>query len=141
MVGAHCAIRMRPTAVEPVNESLRTTGLAHSTWPTAIDCSLSQVTTLTTPGGKPARCASSANASAVSGVCSAGLMTIVQPAAIAGATLRVIIAIGKFHGVIAAHTPIGCCSTNRRLVASGDASVSPATRLASSANHSMNDAP
>ena len=47
-------------------------------------------------------------ASAQSGVSSAGLMTIVQPAASAGATLRVIMAIGKFHGAIAATTPIGC---------------------------------
>ena len=30
-----------------------------------------------------------------------------QPAASAGAILRVIIAAGKFQGVIAAHTPIG----------------------------------
>lgn len=33
---------------------------------------------------------------------------MVHPAANAGATLRVIIALGKFHGVIAATTPIGC---------------------------------
>ncbi len=44
-----------------------------------------------------------------------GLMTIVQPAASAGATLRVIIADGKFQGVIAAQTPIGCLSTTMRL--------------------------
>jgi hypothetical protein len=42
-------------------------------------------------------------------------MTIVQPAAKAGPTLRVIIAAGKFHGVIAAVTPIGCFSTTMRL--------------------------
>ena len=59
----------------------------------------------------PARCASSATASADNGVASAGLITTVQPAARAGATLRVIIAIGKFHGVIAAQTPIGCLMT------------------------------
>ena len=141
MVGALCAIRMRPTAVEPVNDSLRTTGLAQSTRPTSIERSPSQHSTLITPGGKPARCASSASARAVSGVCSAGLMTMAQPAAIAGATFRVIIAIGKFHGVIAAHTPIGWRITNSRFVGSGDASVSPATRFASSANHSTNDAP
>ena len=52
--------------------------------------------------------------------------------------MRVIIAIGKFHGVIAAHTPIGCFNTYIRLVASVVASVSPATRLASSANPPMN---
>jgi hypothetical protein len=55
---------------------------------------------LSTPGGRPARCASSANANAESGVSFAGLITEVQPTASAGATLRVIIAIGKFHGVI-----------------------------------------
>ena len=47
-------------------------------------------------------------ASAQSGVSAAGLTTMVQPAASAGATLRVIMAIGKFHGAIAATTPIGC---------------------------------
>jgi hypothetical protein len=36
---------------------------------------------------------------------------MVQPAAIAGAALRGIIAIGKFQGVIAAQTPIGCRMT------------------------------
>ena len=39
---------------------------------------------------------------------SAGLITTVQPAANAGATLRVIMALGKFQGVIAATTPTGC---------------------------------
>ena len=46
-------------------------------------------------------------ASAESGVEGAGLTTIVQPAASAGATLRAIIPIGKFQGVIAAQTPTG----------------------------------
>ena len=69
---------------------------------------------LNTPGGKPARSANTASANAVSGVCSAGLTTTGQPAANAGATLRVIIAAGKFHGVMAAQTPIGCFSTIRR---------------------------
>ena len=61
-----------------------------------------------TPGGSPARCASSPSASAVSGVAAPACTTAVQPAAIAGATLRAIIAAGKFHGAIAATTPIGC---------------------------------
>ena len=72
------------------------------------------MTTLNTPAGTPARSASSASASAVSGVCEAGLTTIVQPAASAGAALRVIIAAGKFHGVIAAQTPTGSLSTTMR---------------------------
>ena len=40
--------------------------------------------------------------------CSLGFNTTVQPAASAGATLRAIIAIGKFQGVIAPTTPTGC---------------------------------
>ena len=72
------------------------------------------MSTLSTPGGKPARCASSASTSAEKGVASAGLMTTVQPAASAGATLRVIIDDGKFHGVIAAQTPTGSLMTTSR---------------------------
>ena len=68
--------------------------------------------TFTTPGGIPARSASSASASAENGVWEAGRMTTGQPAARAGAHLRVIIAAGKFHGVIEATTPIGCFSTD-----------------------------
>ena len=64
-----------------------------------------------TPGGRPASSASFATASAVSGVCSAGFNTIVQPAASAGAALRVTIAAGKFHGVIPAVTPTGSLMT------------------------------
>ena len=67
--------------------------------------------TLNTPAGMPARKASSAIAKADNGVCEAGRTMMVQPAANAGATLRVIMAFGKFHGVIAAQTPIGCLFT------------------------------
>jgi hypothetical protein len=38
-----------------------------------------------------------------------------QPAASAGAALRVIMALGKFHGVIEAATPTGCLMTVMRL--------------------------
>ena len=58
-----------------------------------------------TPGGRPASAASSANASAVSGVNSAGLRTTVQPAASAGATFHASISSGKFHGMICPTTP------------------------------------
>ena len=124
-VCAHWRMRMRPTSVEPVNDRWRTRSLSHSTWPTSIERALSAVTMFNTPAGMPARCASSATASADNGVCSAGLMTTGQPAASAGATLRVIIAIGKFHGVIAAHTPIGCLITRKRLLLSVLGIVSP----------------
>jgi hypothetical protein len=53
------------------------------------------------------------------------LRTIVQPAASAGAALRVGIAEGKFHGVIPAETPTGCLRTTMRRSGSGDGIVSP----------------
>ncbi len=94
-MGADWAIRMRPTSVEPVNDSLRTMGLAVSTAPMVL---ASPVTTWSTPAGMPARCASSARAKADSGVRSEGLMTMAHPAASGGARLAVIIAAGKFMG-------------------------------------------
>src|SRR5690242_13883309 len=111
IVGATWRIRMRPTSVDPVNESLRTVGFAHISPP--ID-GASPVITFSTPGGKPARSASAASPNAENGVASAGLMTTVQPAASAGDTLRVIIDDGKFHGVIAAQTPTGSLTTTSR---------------------------
>ena len=53
-------------------------------------------------------------ASIESGVCLAGLTTIVQPAAIAGPTLRVPMASGKFQGVMKTHGPTGCCMVRTR---------------------------
>ena len=122
IVPAHFAISSRPTSVEPVNVSLRTVGFVASSSPTTDD---DPGTTAKTPGGTPARCASSASASAEKGVALAGFSTIVQPAASAGPALRVIIAIGKFHGVIAAQTPIGCLRTSIRRLAVFAGIVSP----------------
>ena len=65
------------------------------------------MTTLKTPGGNPASSTSAANSSVEAGACSAGLTTIVQPAASAGATFQLISSTGEFHGVIAATTPSG----------------------------------
>ena len=42
-------------------------------------------------------------------------MTMAHPAASAGPSFRVIIAEGKFHGVMAAQTPTGCFMVIRRL--------------------------
>jgi len=111
-VVAHCAMSSLPTAVEPVKLSLRTSRLLVNSAPMGLE---SPVTTDTTPGGTPARSASTHMASAENGVSSEGLITMVQPAASAGATLRAIIAAGKFQGVIAAVTPIGCFNTTMRL--------------------------
>ena len=64
-----------------------------------------------------------------------------QPAASAGAHFRVIMAFGKFQGVIAAHTPTGCLNTMIRRELVGAGIMSPYTRFASSANHSTKAAP
>ena len=90
---------MRPTSVEPVKVSLRSRGSLMIGLETSLDDDA--VRTLRTPSGSPASWKILASASIDSGVCCAGLMTIVQPAAIAGPILRVPIAAGKFHGVIA----------------------------------------
>ena len=62
---------------------------------------------LRTPPGSPACSRISVSASIERGVCWAGLTTIVQPAAIAGASLRAPIAIGKFQGVTNTQGPTG----------------------------------
>ena len=83
------------------------------------------VTTFSTPAGTPASTARRAMASAQSGVSAAGLTTTVQPEARAGPTLRVIMAIGKFHGAMAAQTPIGCLIDISRLPGIGVGMVWP----------------
>ena len=114
---AACSSSFCPTGVEPVKDSLRSRGSRMIGSDTAPDVEV--VMTLTTPFGSPASSSSFAKYSVVSGVSSAGLMTTVQPAASAGAILRVAIASGKFHGVIRKHGPTGCCDTIMRPVPSG----------------------
>mmetsp|Transcript_19747 Transcript_19747/g.34689 ORF Transcript_19747/g.34689 Transcript_19747/m.34689 type:complete len:341 (+) Transcript_19747:363-1385(+) len=106
-VGAACAMSSLPTSVEPVKLIFRTRGSPHRAQPAAAAPARSVVTTLNSPFGNPARPASSPSASAVSGVSSEGLTMVAHPAASAGATFLVIIAAGKFHGVIIAATPTG----------------------------------
>ncbi|VWB90748.1 hypothetical protein BLA6993_04328 [Burkholderia lata] len=132
-VSADCFASSLPTRVEPVNDSLRTTDELVSVSPIAT---ASPDTTLNTPAGTPARSASTASANADSGVSSDGFSTIVQPAASAGPALRVIIASGKFHGVIAATTPTGSRVTTICAFGFGLGITSPYMRFASSANHS-----
>src|SRR5258706_14794511 len=122
-VVAHWAIRILPISVEPVKVNLRPRGLLVSSLPTLA--AIFDGTTLNTPGGMPARCASSASARAESGVSDGGLITKVQPDARAGAHLRVIIALGKFQGGMAATTPIGSFNTSTRLPWAGVGITAP----------------
>src|SRR6478735_12238651 len=98
-VWAACSSSTLPTSVEPVNVIFLTSGLPVISAPMAR---ADPVRIDTTPAGKPARSHSTPQARPESGVCEAGLITIGQPAARAGAILRAIIEDGKFHGVIAA---------------------------------------
>ena len=70
----------------------------------------------------------------------AGLRTTAQPAASAGAILRVAMAAGKFHGVTRKATPTGWCTTRMRLAPLGAVVSSPDRRTASSLNQRKNSA-
>src|SRR5688500_9453066 len=93
-----------PTFVDPVNaiESMR--GWSTIALPTRAP---SPGMTFSTPGGRPASRAYSANLRRDSEVFDAGLMTTVLPHASAGAIFQTASIRGKFHGVIAPTTPIG----------------------------------
>ena len=75
-----------PVSVEPVKATLSTPGWRTRAHPVVGP---KPVTTLKTPGGKPASSKSLANSSVEAGVCSAVFTTKVQPAARAGASLQV----------------------------------------------------
>ena len=106
-----------PTGVEPVKESLRKRASA-SKGSEMAEAELPE-TTLSTPFGRPASSMVCAKYCAVSGVSLAGFRTMVQPAATAGATFRVAMARGKFHGVINRHGPTGLRRVTMRKVPSG----------------------
>src|SRR5260370_8247034 len=74
-----------PTTALPVNAILSTPGWATSAAPAV---SPNPLTMLITPGGKPNSSNQLATSIMVSGVCSAGLRTQVQPAAIARASFQ-----------------------------------------------------
>ena len=93
-----------PTSVEPVKQTLRTSGCVTNRWPTTDPL---PGMTVSTPAGSPASSASSPIRIAVSGVISAGLSTTVLPAASAGAKPQPAIGIGKFHGTMTPTTPSG----------------------------------
>ena len=103
---------LRPTSVEPVNDSLRVRGSRISGSMTApLERA---VMTFSTPAGSPASARICASMSIESGVSLAGFATIVQPAAIAGPILRVPIASGKFQGVMNTHGPTGWRIVSKR---------------------------
>src|SRR5579863_8836676 len=103
-VGAAAVATATPARVEPVNETIETSGCEAKAVPTVGP---SPFTRLKTPGGTPASSRICAKRYAESGASSLGFRTIVQPAASAGPTLHAIWFMGQFQGVMSAHTPIG----------------------------------
>ena len=93
-----------PTAVDPVKQTLRTSGWVTNRSPTTDPL---PGRTVSTPSGMPASIASSPIRTAVSGVSSAGLRTTVLPAASAGARPQPAMGIGKFQGTMTATPPSG----------------------------------
>ena len=83
--GAASPATWRPTAVEPVNATRRTSGCPTSASPITEP---RPVTTLSTPSGNPASPNSRATSNVASGVVAAGLATTVLPDASAGRHLR-----------------------------------------------------
>lgn len=67
-------------------------------------------------------------------------MTTEHPAAKAGAIFLVIIAAGKFQGVMIPHTPTGSLNVKTVVFLYDEGIVSPYARVASSANQEMKDA-
>ena len=104
---ANSATRL-PARVEPVKLTMSTSGWVAKTSPTTGPKPL---TRLKTPAGKPAAWMISVKIMALTGAISLGFNTTVQPAAKAGATLRVIWLRGKFQGVMQPTTPIGSRTT------------------------------
>ena len=92
MFAAALPTSILPTAVEPVKVILRTSGLVQNSSPMGFGSRA--VTRLITPSGTPASIRHLKVSMAQSGVASAGLRTMVQPAASAGAILRVSMLIG-----------------------------------------------
>src|ERR1700733_3025547 len=87
-----------PVVVDPVNAILSTPGCDANAAPVSGP---QPVTTLMTPGGKPASANSFANASVDVGGWSLGLTTNVQPAASPGANFQVNSRSGAFQGAAA----------------------------------------
>ena len=93
-----------PVEVPPVNDTRLTSGCLVMASPITEP---RPGNTLTMPFGTPASSQIFASSSASSGVASAGLTTTALPAASAGASFCASLAMGEFHGVMAATTPMG----------------------------------
>src|SRR5260221_13529753 len=97
MVSALCFMSKRPTSVDPVKVTLRTSELEVISPPIAFEL---PVNTLNTPAGIPARSAKTDSAKAEKGVELGGFAIMVKSEANGGMAFSVIMAGGKFKGGI-----------------------------------------
>ena len=86
-LGEASSLTLTPALVEPVKLTMSTSGWLLRTSPISLPC---PETRLNTPAGNPMSWMMSASAKAFSGASLDGLTTMVQPAAMAGATLPII---------------------------------------------------
>ena len=122
IVPAASLVIIFPTRVLPVKLIFLTIGLVAS----SVAASRSLVgTTWTQSAGIPASTANLTNAKHEYGVSLGGLMTTEHPAANAGAIFLVIIAAGKFQGVMMPHTPTGCLRVKTAVFGRDDGMTSP----------------
>src|SRR5438270_9816078 len=119
-----------PTSLDPVNDSARTSGCSTTGAPASGP---NPVTMFTTPLGRPASINAVTKLMVESGVSSAGLITQVLPQTNAGSSFHEGMAMGKFHGVIMPHTPIGILTAIANLLGSSEGTVAPNRRRPSPA--------
>src|SRR5579862_6108402 len=113
---------IRPTSLDPVSETARTSGCSVIGVPTIEP---KPVTILTTPLGSPASTSARTKLNVDSGVSWAGLITHVFPQTSAGSSFHDGMAMGKFQGVIIAHTPSGCRTAMANLLGNSEGVVGP----------------
>mmetsp|Transcript_13748 Transcript_13748/g.22067 ORF Transcript_13748/g.22067 Transcript_13748/m.22067 type:complete len:208 (+) Transcript_13748:545-1168(+) len=114
-----------PARVEPVKDTMSTSGWADSCEPTPTP---SPLTMLKTPAGKPASSIISVKTMEDRGAISDGFNTIVQPTRSAGMAFRKTWFIGQFQGVIIAQTPIGSLRMRSAPMAYSNSNFSRASR-------------
>ena len=119
----------RPVSDDPVKPMASTPGCCTRVLP----MSPAPGTTDTRPLGTPASSKALASSSSAQQVNSGGLAITALPVASPGPRYSSGIVTGKFHGVIATHTPTGRWKVNIRLLRSVVGIVSPESRLTSSA--------
>src|SRR4051794_23826279 len=113
------------TAVEPTNETARTSGCVSS----ASTAVLSPWTMLNTPGGRPLSVNSSPNFIADNGTFSDGLRTNVLPQVIATGNIHSGTIDGKLNGVMPTQTPTGWRLVSQSTLGARFSSAWPINRL------------